>query len=75
MQIAIIGSGNVGGDDAAGKPLVMELVSGAGFEAVDAGSLHAARPLAPLAMLWIEQGRFRGVGADFAFTPRRPVSP
>jgi predicted dinucleotide-binding enzyme len=58
----------VAGDDEAAKPLVLQLVTDAGFEAIDAGKLHAARLIEPLAMLWIEQGRFRGMGPDFAFT-------
>jgi predicted dinucleotide-binding enzyme len=63
----------VAGDDKAAKPLVLQLVSDAGFEAIDAGKLHAARLIEPLAMLWIEQGRFRGMGSDFAFTLQRKV--
>ncbi len=63
----------VAGDDDTAKPLVLQLVSDAGFEAVDAGPLHAARLLEPLAMLWIEQGRFRGMGPDFAFSLQRKV--
>jgi predicted dinucleotide-binding enzyme len=63
----------VAGDDEAAKPLVLQLVSDAGFEAIDAGKLHAARLIEPLAMLWIEQGRFRGMGPDFAFALQRKV--
>jgi len=63
----------VAGDDDAAKPLVLQLVTDAGFEAVDAGKLHAARLLEPFAMLWIEQGRFRGMGPDFAFTLQRKI--
>ena len=56
------------GDDPAGKQVVLGLISDCGFEAVDAGGLRAARLLEPLAMVWIELGRVRGRGADFAFT-------
>jgi predicted dinucleotide-binding enzyme len=63
----------VAGDDAAGKPLVMRLVADAGFEAIDLGGLRAARLLEPLAMLWIELARTRGIGADFAFRLHRKV--
>jgi predicted dinucleotide-binding enzyme len=45
----------VAGDDAAAKPVVMELVAGIGFDAVDVGGLALARLLEPLAMLWIHQ--------------------
>jgi len=61
----------VAGDDAAGKRMVMTLVADAGFAAVDAGDLRGARLLEPLAMLWIELARKRGLGPDFAFTLQR----
>lgn len=61
----------VAGDDAAGKPLVMTLVADAGFEPVDLGGLTQARLLEPLAMLWIELARKRGLGPDFSFTLQR----
>ncbi len=57
----------VGGDDAAGKPVVMNLVSDLGFQAIDAGPLSSARLLEPLAMLWIELALKRGHSRDFAF--------
>jgi predicted dinucleotide-binding enzyme len=57
----------VAGDDASRKPVVMELVSQLGFQAVDAGPLTAARLLEPLAMLWIELSIRRGLARDFAF--------
>jgi predicted dinucleotide-binding enzyme len=41
----------VAGDDVASKAKVLALVESTGFEAVDAGPLHAARLLEPLAML------------------------
>ena len=61
----------VAGDDAAGKATVLALVADSGFDAVDAGGLRAARLLEPLAMLWIELARKRGLGADFVFSLQR----
>jgi hypothetical protein len=61
----------VAGDDDAGKLAVLRLVSDAGFEAADAGPLRAARLLEPLAMLWIELARKRGLGSDFSFALQR----
>jgi predicted dinucleotide-binding enzyme len=61
----------VAGDDAAAKPLVMGLVTDAGFEAVDAGGLAESRLLEAYAMLWIELARKRGFGSDFSFTLQR----
>jgi predicted dinucleotide-binding enzyme len=57
----------VAGDDEGRKPAVMGLVRDLGFEAIDAGPLHNARLLEPLAMLWIDQALNRGRGRDFAF--------
>jgi 8-hydroxy-5-deazaflavin:NADPH oxidoreductase len=57
----------VAGDDAANKPVVMELVGLLGFEAIDAGPLKNARLLEPFAMVWIDQAMKRGRGRDFAF--------
>ncbi len=57
----------VAGDDAAKKPVVMELVGKLGFEPVDAGPLKNARLLEPFAMVWIDQATKRGRGRDFAF--------
>jgi len=65
----------VAGDNEGAKPLVLDLVASAGFEAVDAGGLHASRLLEPLAMLWIELARKRGLGPDFAFTLQRKAEP
>jgi 8-hydroxy-5-deazaflavin:NADPH oxidoreductase len=65
----------VAGDDAAHKPIVMDLARDIGFEAVDAGPLRIARLLEPLAMLWIDQAVNRGAGHDFAFAlVRKPQS-
>ena len=61
----------VAGDDAAAKPLVMGLVTDAGFEAMDAGGLAESRLLEAYAMLWIELARKRGLGSDFTFTLQR----
>jgi hypothetical protein len=61
----------VAGDDGAAKPLVLQLVTDAGFEAIDAGGLPASRLLEAYAMLWIELARKRGLGSNFAFTLRR----
>ena len=61
----------VAGDDAAGKPIAMQLVRDVGFEAVDAGPLAAFRLLEPYAMLWIEQVLKRGAARDFAFALAR----
>ena len=61
----------VAGDDADGKRTVLALVADAGFEAIDAGGLRAARLLEPFAMLWIELARKRGLGSDFAFALHR----
>ena len=56
----------VAGDSDAQKPLVLQLVSELGFEAIDAGPLSSARLLEPLAMLWIELAMKRGQTRDFA---------
>ena len=63
----------VAGDDAASKPAVLALAADAGFEAIDAGGLRAARLLEPFAMLWIELARKRGLGSDFTFALQRKV--
>ena len=56
----------VAADDAGAKQTVMQLVSGVGFDAVDAGPLANARLLEPLAMLWIYLA-FHGLGRNIAF--------
>jgi predicted dinucleotide-binding enzyme len=58
----------VAGDDGAKKPLVMQLVSEIGFEAIDAGPLIAARLLEPMALLWINLAFRPGGTRDFAFS-------
>lgn len=57
----------VAGDDAAGKRVVLDLVSALGFEAIDAGELAIARLLEPYAMLWIHLMARRNQGRKFAF--------
>jgi 8-hydroxy-5-deazaflavin:NADPH oxidoreductase len=63
----------VAGDDEARKPVVMQLVSDLGFQAVDAGGLTLARLLEAFGMLWIHMALNRKVGRDkvFAYPPRR----
>jgi 8-hydroxy-5-deazaflavin:NADPH oxidoreductase len=57
----------VAGNDAAGKHVVLELVSALGFEAIDAGELSIARLLEPFGMLWIHLMARRKMGRSFAF--------
>jgi predicted dinucleotide-binding enzyme len=68
----------VAGDDAEHKPLILELVSEIGFEAIDAGPLIAARLIEPFALLWIELSMTRDHGRDFTFAmvrhPHRTAS-
>jgi 8-hydroxy-5-deazaflavin:NADPH oxidoreductase len=59
------------GDDEAGKPTVLRLVSDIGFEAVDAGGSSAARLLEPFGMLWIHLANARGMGRDWVFAVLR----
>jgi 8-hydroxy-5-deazaflavin:NADPH oxidoreductase len=58
----------VAGDEAAGKKVVLDLVSALGFEAIDAGELAIARLLEPFAMLWIHLMARRNQGRNFAFS-------
>src|SRR5262249_56034787 len=62
----------VAGDDAAKKPVVMQLAAALGFEPVDAGPLKNARLLEPFGMVWIDQALKRGRGRDFAFALVKP---
>jgi predicted dinucleotide-binding enzyme len=55
------------GDDEAAKPVVLQLASDVGFEAVDAGKLTQARLLEPWALLWIHLALKGGAGRDFGF--------
>jgi predicted dinucleotide-binding enzyme len=58
----------VAGDDAAGKKVVLELVSSLGFETIDAGELAIARLIEPYAILWIHLMARRNQGRNFAFS-------
>ena len=58
----------VAGDEAAGKKVVLDLVSALGFEAIDAGELTVARLVEPFAMLWIHLMARRNLGRSFAFS-------
>jgi len=55
------------GDDEAAKSTVAQLVGELGFEPLDSGALKQSRLLEPLAMVWINQSLFRGLGRDWAF--------
>ena len=57
----------VAGDDEARKPVVMQLVSDLGFQAIDAGGLALARLLEAFGMLWIHMALNRKIGRDNAF--------
>jgi predicted dinucleotide-binding enzyme len=61
----------VAGDEAAGKKVVLDLVSSLGFEAIDAGELAIARLIEPYAMLWIHLMASRNQGRNFAFSVLR----
>lgn len=63
----------VAGDDEARKPVVMQLVSDLGFQAIDEGGLALARVLEAFGMLWIHMALNRKVGRDnaFAYLPRQ----
>ena len=64
----------VAGDDAAGKKVVLDLVSALGFEAIDAGELAIARLLEPYAMLWINLMARHNMGRNFGFALLRRSS-
>ena len=55
-------------DDNEGKAKVAELITKMGFDAVDCGSLKAARNLEPLAMLNISLGYGLGHGTSIGFS-------
>jgi hypothetical protein len=57
----------VAADDAAAKKAVLELASGIGFDAVDAGPLKNARLLEPLAFFNIQLGYGLGMGTQIGF--------
>ena len=62
------------GENDAAKATVGQLVTELGFEALDAGGMKQARILEPLAMVWINQALFRGLGRDWAFGVLRPTT-
>jgi NADPH-dependent F420 reductase len=64
----------IAGDDADARTLVAGLVEDLGFEAMDAGGLRQSRLLEPLAMVFINQAMFRGLGREWAFGVLRPTS-
>ena len=55
------------GNDATAKAAVAGLARDLGFDVVDAGRLHMARYIEPLALLWIDMARNQGRGHNFAF--------
>jgi predicted dinucleotide-binding enzyme len=55
------------GDDDEAKRVTADLVSGLGFETVDAGDLTLARLLEPYALIWIHLALRRGFGTNWAF--------
>jgi 8-hydroxy-5-deazaflavin:NADPH oxidoreductase len=54
-------------DDADAKARVMDLATGMGFKAVDAGGLRNAGLLENLAVLWIQLASAGGQGRNFSF--------
>jgi 8-hydroxy-5-deazaflavin:NADPH oxidoreductase len=61
----------VAGDDAEARHKVIALATLIGFDAVDLGSLAAARYIEPWAMVWIEMAMRLGHGRRFGFICRR----
>jgi len=57
----------VAGDDADARKTVLEIASGIGFDAVDAGPLRNARLLEPLGFLNIQFGYVLGMGPQIGF--------
>ena len=55
------------GDDATAKKAVTKLIADIGFDAVDAGPLHSARLLEPLAVLLLRLAHDRKAGEEIAF--------
>lgn len=60
------------GNDSVAKTAAAKLLADLGFEALDAGSLAAARLLEPLALVWINQSLLRGKGRDWALAAISP---
>lgn len=54
------------GEGDGAKQAVASLLSGLGFEALDAGDITRSRLLEPLACVWINQALFRGKGRNWA---------
>jgi 8-hydroxy-5-deazaflavin:NADPH oxidoreductase len=59
------------GDDAQARAKVITLATLIGFDAIDMGSLSAARYLEPFAMTWIHMAFKQGLGRKFAFSVLR----
>jgi predicted dinucleotide-binding enzyme len=57
----------VASDNERAKEMIMQLGAEMGFDAVDAGSLRAARYLEPMAMLLISLGYDLGMGTDIGY--------
>lgn len=55
------------GDDPGAKKVAHELAAANHFDPVDAGPLHQARLLEPMALLWITLAYKQGLGRNFAF--------
>lgn len=55
------------GNDQNSKSIVSKLAEEIGFEVIDVGSLHEARLLEPLAMLWVNLAFAQGMGPKIAF--------
>lgn len=59
------------GDDGEAKATIMDLATGMGFRANDAGPLRNAAVLENLAMLWIHMASVGGVGRNYGFRMER----
>ena len=64
----------IAGDSEDAKAQVGTLVADLGFEVMDAGGLVQSRLLEPLAMVFINQAVFRGLGREWAFGILRRAS-
>ena len=58
----------IAGDDREAKGIVLSLAADLGFDAIDAGTLTAARDLEHLATMWIRLAYGLGHGPDIAFS-------
>jgi steroid delta-isomerase-like uncharacterized protein len=61
------------GNDRSAKSKVASLIDDAGFQPVDAGPLHNARYVEPLAMLMVELGYSQLLGSDIALRLLNPA--